>query len=107
MSRYTLESDAALSLSAILSLWRLFPANCNAMNLLDAETVRFLSSSQVVTSVHSAVKELVENSLDAKAANIQVKLVRSSGQHSLGWIPESAQVLCIGLDTQCRRASIS
>lgn len=45
------------------------------MNLLNAETVRFLSSSQVVTSVHSAVKELVENSLDAGAANIQVKLV--------------------------------
>lgn len=52
----------------------------SAMNLLDAETVRFLSSSQVVTSVHSAVKELVENSLDAGAANIQVKLVRSCGQ---------------------------
>lgn len=52
----------------------------SAMNLLDAETVRFLSSSQVVTSVHSAVKELVENSLDAGAANVQVKLVRSCGQ---------------------------
>ena len=80
MSRYTLESEAACSLSAILSCVALVSRQLrlnNAMNLLDAETVRFLSSSQVVTSVHSAVKELVENSLDAGAANIQVKLVRS------------------------------
>lgn len=46
------------------------------MNQLCAETVRLLSSSQVITSVHAAVKELVENSLDAKATNIEVKLVR-------------------------------
>ena len=52
-----------------------FPPIAIVMNLLDAETVRFISSSQVVASVHSAVKELVENSLDAGASNIQVKLV--------------------------------
>lgn len=77
--RHTFEREAALcSLSAILSQpRRQFPAiiAIRTMNLLDPETVRLLSSSQVVTSVHSAVKELVENSLDAGASNIQVKLV--------------------------------
>ena len=46
------------------------------MHQLSVETVRLLSSSQVITSVHATVKELVENSLDAKATNIEIKLVR-------------------------------
>ena len=46
-----------------------------AMRLLPNETVRLLSSSQVITSVHAVVKELLENSLDAKATNIEIKLV--------------------------------
>lgn len=45
------------------------------MKLLPAETVRLLSSSQVITSVVSVVKELIENSLDAGATNIDIKLV--------------------------------
>ena len=36
---------------------------------LPQDTERLLKSSQVVTSVWSAVKELVENSLDAEAKN--------------------------------------
>ncbi|XP_015261065.1 PREDICTED: PMS1 protein homolog 1 [Gekko japonicus] len=44
------------------------------MKQLPADTVRILSSSQVITSVVSVVKELVENSLDAKATSIDVKL---------------------------------
>ena len=36
---------------------------------LPQDTVSLLKSSQVVTSVWSAVKELVENSLDAEAKN--------------------------------------
>lgn len=44
------------------------------MNQLSAEVIRALSSAQVITSVHSVVKELVENSLDARATNIEVKL---------------------------------
>ena len=39
---------------------------------LPQDTVSLLKSSQVVTSVWSAVKELIENSLDAEAKNIEV-----------------------------------
>ncbi len=48
------------------------------MQQLGDETVRLLSSSQVITSVYAMVKELVENSLDAEASNIEVKLVRKA-----------------------------
>ncbi|NWX12812.1 PMS1 protein, partial [Aegotheles bennettii] len=44
------------------------------MKQLPAETIRLLSSSQVITSVVSVVKELIENSLDASATNIDIKL---------------------------------
>jgi hypothetical protein len=45
------------------------------MKQLPAATVRLLSSSQTITSVVSVVKELIENSLDAGATSIEVKLV--------------------------------
>lgn len=44
------------------------------MKQLPAATVRLLSSSQTITSVVSVVKELIENSLDAGATSIEVKL---------------------------------
>ncbi|NWH66277.1 PMS1 protein, partial [Geococcyx californianus] len=44
------------------------------MKQLSLETIRLLSSSQVITSVVSVVKELIENSLDAGATNIDIKL---------------------------------
>ncbi|KFV05529.1 PMS1 protein 1, partial [Pterocles gutturalis] len=44
------------------------------MKQLSAETIRLLSSSQVITSIVSVVKELIENSLDASATNIDIKL---------------------------------
>ncbi|XP_054471123.1 PMS1 protein homolog 1 [Anoplopoma fimbria] len=44
------------------------------MKQLPPDTVRLLSSSQVITSVVNVVKELMENSLDAGSSNIDVKL---------------------------------
>jgi len=41
---------------------------------LPQDTISLLKSSQVVTSVWSGVKEMVENSLDAGATNIEVRL---------------------------------
>uniref|UniRef100_A0AAQ4QQ48 PMS1 homolog 1, mismatch repair system component n=1 Tax=Gasterosteus aculeatus aculeatus TaxID=481459 RepID=A0AAQ4QQ48_GASAC len=47
------------------------------MKQLPADTVRLLSSSQVITSVVNVVKELMENSLDAGASSVDVKLENS------------------------------
>lgn len=44
---------------------------------LSKETIKLINSTQVISSVYSAVKELVENSLDAKATNIEVNLVNN------------------------------
>uniref|UniRef100_A0A3Q3IW37 HMG box domain-containing protein n=1 Tax=Monopterus albus TaxID=43700 RepID=A0A3Q3IW37_MONAL len=44
------------------------------MKQLPPDTVRLLSSSQVITSVVNVVKELMENSMDAGASSIDVKL---------------------------------
>ncbi|KAI7866293.1 hypothetical protein BDF14DRAFT_874949 [Spinellus fusiger] len=45
------------------------------MHALDKETVRALESGQVITDTEAIVKELVENSLDAHAKTINVKLL--------------------------------
>ncbi|XP_051874320.1 PMS1 protein homolog 1 isoform X2 [Pristis pectinata] len=44
------------------------------MQQLPPSTIRLLSSSQSISSVVNVVKELVENSLDANATSIEVKL---------------------------------
>ncbi|KAK0090009.1 hypothetical protein PV325_004142 [Microctonus aethiopoides] len=49
-----------------------------AITALDKITVKKLTTAQIVTSVFSAVKELVENSLDAGATNIDVILVSNN-----------------------------
>ncbi|CAG5123892.1 unnamed protein product [Candidula unifasciata] len=41
---------------------------------LPAQTIRLLGSGQVITSVYSVVKELVENSFDAGCTSIDIKL---------------------------------
>ncbi|XP_065493198.1 PMS1 protein homolog 1 isoform X2 [Caloenas nicobarica] len=46
----------------------------STMKQLPAETIRLISSSQVITSVVSVVKELIENALDANATIIDIKL---------------------------------
>ena len=46
------------------------------MKRLPADTVRLLSSSQIITCVVNVVKELLENSLDAGASCIELKLVK-------------------------------
>lgn len=62
------------------------------MKQLPAATIRLLSSSQIITSVVSVVKELIENSLDAGATSIDVKLVSvpemlpSTFKAKKGWI---------------------
>lgn len=43
---------------------------------LNKETVKLINSTQVITSIYSAIKELVENSLDAQAQNIEINLVK-------------------------------
>ena len=45
------------------------------MNKLPANTVQLIKSGQVITSVWSVIKELVENSIDANATNIEVRLL--------------------------------
>ncbi|XP_057334660.1 PMS1 protein homolog 1-like [Microplitis mediator] len=45
-----------------------------SIKALDKNTVKKLTTSQVITSVFGVVKELVENSLDAGANNIEVSL---------------------------------
>ncbi|GAB1608965.1 hypothetical protein Ahia01_001181700, partial [Argonauta hians] len=44
------------------------------LKALPSDTIRLIGSTQVITSVSSVIKELVENSLDAGATNIEVKL---------------------------------
>lgn len=53
------------------------------MKQLPPDTVRLLSSSQVITSVVNVVKELLENSLDAGASNIDVKLVQQLKEYMI------------------------
>ena len=49
-------------------------ARANVIKAVDKTTVHKICSGQVVLSLATAVKELVENGLDAGAKNIDVKL---------------------------------
>lgn len=58
----------------------LFSRRAEVMKALPPDTVRLLSSSQVIVSVLNVVKELMENSLDAGATSLEVKLVNPRRQ---------------------------
>ncbi|KOX79290.1 PMS1 protein like protein 1 [Melipona quadrifasciata] len=44
------------------------------ISALDKDTVKLITTTQVITSVSTAVKELIENALDAGAKNIEINL---------------------------------
>jgi DNA mismatch repair protein PMS2 len=44
---------------------------------IDKESILQICSSQVVTDLKSAVKELVENSLDADSTSVEIKFMSS------------------------------
>jgi len=46
-----------------------------SMKQLPSETIKLISSTQVITSASSVVKELMENSIDANATIIDIRLV--------------------------------
>lgn len=50
-----------------------------AVKQLPRGVVKLISSTQIISSVSSVVKELVENSIDAGATVIDIKLVSSYG----------------------------
>ena len=49
-------------------------AKANVIKAVDKTTIHKICSGQVVLSLSTAVKELVENSIDAGARNIDIKL---------------------------------
>lgn len=46
-----------------------------SLKQLPLDTIRLISSTQVITSASSVVKELMENSIDAHATTIDIRLV--------------------------------
>ncbi|XP_076634955.1 uncharacterized protein LOC143348537 [Colletes latitarsis] len=48
-----------------------------SISALDKDTAKLLTTSQIVTSVSNAAKELIENSLDANAKNIEINLTEN------------------------------
>lgn len=53
-----------------------------AMKQLPSETIKLISSTQVITSASSVVKELLENSIDAQATVIEIRLVIKINKYS-------------------------
>lgn len=50
------------------------------MKRLSPETIKLISSTQVITSVSSVVKELLENAIDAHATTIEIRLVKNKNK---------------------------
>ena len=64
----------------------------NAVKPIDKQSVLKICSGQVVVTLATAVKELVENSLDAGATNIEVR-IKNWGADSLEVIDNGVGVL--------------
>lgn len=62
------------------------------ISALDANTVKLITTTQVISSIYSVVKELVENALDANADNIEINLVCNNLFNT--------KYICLGLDQQ-------
>ncbi|KAG6800019.1 PMS1 protein 1 [Apis mellifera caucasica] len=45
------------------------------ISALDKDTVKLITTTQVITSISTAAKELIENALDAGAKNIEINLI--------------------------------
>ncbi|XP_012241269.1 PMS1 protein homolog 1 isoform X1 [Bombus impatiens] len=45
------------------------------ISALDKDTVKLITTTQVITSISTAVKELIENAFDAGAKNIEINLI--------------------------------
>lgn len=51
------------------------PTENNAViKQIDQETIRFISAGEKITNIESAIRELIENSIDAQATYIEVRL---------------------------------
>ena len=68
------------------------------MKALKKEDIRLISSGQVITGVIDCIKELLENSLDAGAKNITIKLVES-GLSSITIIDDGCGIPLEGRET--------
>ncbi|KAJ2699956.1 ATP-binding mismatch repair protein, partial [Coemansia spiralis] len=73
-----------------------------ALRPMNKDTVQRLCAGQVVVDLATSVKELVENSLDAGATNIDIKL-RDSGLGSISVADNGQGIDAGGFGTLCRR----
>lgn len=46
-----------------------------SISALDKNTAKLITTTQIITSVSNAAKELIENALDANAKSIEINLV--------------------------------
>ncbi|KAJ2776991.1 ATP-binding mismatch repair protein [Coemansia javaensis] len=73
-----------------------------ALRPIGADSVRRLCAGQVIVDLATSVKELVENSLDAGATQIEVRL-RDSGLTSITVVDNGQGIAEAGHATACRR----
>ncbi|KAH9510475.1 hypothetical protein DERF_008995 [Dermatophagoides farinae] len=69
---------------------------------LDPQTIRRISSGQVIASMSSALKELIENALDASATSIVIRFIEQ-GKDSIEVIDNGCGIDADNFDLLCRR----